>query len=45
MPIKLLYIYLIRFMSQCSVHAQLGHLNHGGGQLKVAAAAASVRRC
>jgi len=33
-------------MSQCRVHAQLGHLNHGGGQLKVAAAAVtSVRRC
>jgi len=34
-------------MSQCRVHAQLGHLNHGGGQLKVAAAAAAaaVRRC
>lgn len=35
-------------MSQCRVHAQLGHFNHGGGQLKVVAAAAaamSVRRC
>lgn len=50
MKVKLLCIYILIFntlyyyesVSCTRVIAQLGHLNHGGGQLKVAAEVASV---